>query len=487
MISRQPNARCSIVGISGCFAFALFAAGSLCAHAEMVVAEKPPPARRGGHAETGATKTNVPPPVISARTADSLTLLNGDRLQGRLVGVDGSGVVTWQHKAMLEPLHCSLAALDKVDLLPRKSEGIQHHRQLVRLINGDRLSGDVVTLDATQLVLRTWYAGTLNIARPRLAALTPGVEQSHVLYEGPTADLTGWSKDEADQSGPAPFYRHGALVLPGGRNISRAIAHLPDQVRFDLELGAWQETMFSFVFFADDPGGAANDAYGVTFASSTIDFHRTADEERSLGSADISEQLARRRHLPVSILADRKKRYFALLVDGRLVREFRDAKEFTGKGQHISFLNNSGTNLRIYKLIVSAWNGRLPRTESETEAIAGQDLLTLVNGDTIAGAARSIAQGSAQFETTYGALAVPLERIATLRFANPAAPTNGTVRCWFNEQDAVTLALEKIAADSISGSAAGIGALKLPLGALTRLEFNPTTQRNSSERDDDEL
>lgn len=459
--------------------------GLLSVRAEIVVAEKLAPARRGGHGEAAAAKTNAPPLAISVRSEDTLTLLNGDRLQGRLVGVEGSGVVTWRHKAMLEPLHCALTALDKVELLPRKAEGVQHHRQFVRLVNGDRLSGDVVALDATQLVLRTWYAGTLNIARSRLAALAPGVEQSHVLYEGPTADLTGWSKDEADQSGPAPFYRHGALVLPGRRTLSRAIAHLPDQVRFDLELGGWRESDFVFGFFADDPGGSANDAYGFNFSSGTVEFHRAADDDRSLGSVDLSEQLAQRKHLHITILADRKKRSFALLLEGRLIHEFHDAQEFKGKGHHIMITSASATGLRLYKLVVSAWNGRLPRAESESETAAGQDLLTLVNGDTMAGITRSIAQGVAQFETTYGALTVPLERIATLRFANPAAPTNGTVRCWFNEQNAVTLALEKIAAETITGTAEGIGKLQLPLGAFTRLEFNPQIKRASNDSDDE--
>jgi hypothetical protein len=451
--------------------FCVLVLGNLCSRVEL----------RGA---SGLAQTNAVPPVVVARTEDSLTLLNGDRLQGRLVGVDGGGVLTWQHKAMLAPLRCRLAALDKVELSPRKCEGVEHHRHLAQLVNGDRLSGDVVTLDANQLVLRTWYAGMLTIAHSRLAALTPVAGPFGVLYDGPSADLAGWSMDEADQAAPGLAFRKGALVLSGGRRCGRNIPHMPAKARFDLELGNGHDADFSFSFFSDDPGGMISDAYSLNFAGGGIDFRRMAGEDRSLGAMDLSEQLAGRKRTHVTILADRQERYFALLLNSRLVDEFRDEQEFKGKGEHLAFMNNNATGLRIYRLTVAPWNGRLPRAGSEDGTAVEQDTLTLANGDNIVGTVRSIARGLAKFETSYGTLDVPLASIASLRFANTPGPTNGTVRCYFNEQDAVTMALEKLAGESATGTAEGIGPLHLPLGALTRLEFNPGASRAAE--DDDE-
>ena len=445
--------------------------GNLCSGAEV----------RGA---SGLAQTNVVPSVVAARTEDSLTLLNGDRLQGRLEGVDGDGVLTWQHKAMLAPLRCRLVALDKVELSPRTSEGVEPHRHLAQLVNGDRLSGDVVALDATQLVLRTWYAGTLMIARSRLTALTPVAGPFGVLYDGPSADLAGWGRDEADQAAPGFAYRKGALVLAGGRRCARNIPHMPAKARFDLELGNCHDADFSFSFFSDDPGGMISDAYSLNFAGGGIDFRRMAGEDSSLGAMDLSEQLAGRTRTHVTILADRQERYFALLLNGRLVDEFRDGQEFKGKGEHIVFMNNNAASLRIFRLTISPWNGRLPREGSEDGTAVEQDTLTLANGDNIVGTVRSIVQGLAKFETTYGTLDVPLASIASLRFANQPGPTNGTVRCYFNDQDAVTMALEKLAGEAVAGTAEGIGPLHLPLGALTRLEFNPGATR--APEDDDE-
>ena len=444
----------------------------------------------GGRSGTGAAKTNVPPSVVVARTEDSLTLLNGDRLQGRLVGVDASGVLTWQHKAMLEPLRCSTVALDKVELLPRKAEGSRHQQHIVRLVNGDRLCGDVITLDTTQLVFKTWYAGTLNIARSHLASLSPAAVPTGVLYEGPSEDLTGWLVSGDESVAPVLAYHKGALVLPLGRVCGRRIPKLPAKACFDLELGNWVTAGFLFSFFCDDPRRMEGDAYHVNFSGGRIEFQRRAGEgeERSLGALDLPEQMTGRKRMRVTILADRQERRFTLLLDGRVAHEFRDTQEFKAKVDHseyIAFVGMDAASLRIFRVSVAPWDGRIPKAESEDGAPVERDTLILSNGDNIAGMAYSIAQDSAKFKTAFGELAVPLERIASLRFANKPVPTNGTVRCCFNDQDAVTLTLEKLAAETLVGTAEGIGPLKFPLGACTRLEFNPTIKRVTE--DDDEL
>lgn len=461
--------------------------GNLEAGAEVRVEAKPllpPPGDRGAPCVAG---TSHAPPVVGARTEDTLTLLNGDRLQGRLMAVDGSGVLTWQHQAMLAPLRCQVAALDKVELQPRQGGRFESHRHLAQLVNGDRLSGDVVTLDATQLVLRTWYAGSLQLARSRLAALTLAAGPFGVLYAGPSADLAGWGMDEAGQAAPGFAYRKGALVLAGERRCARHIPHMPAKARFDLELGNGQDADFSFSFFSDDPGGMISDAYSLNFAGGVMDFRRMGGEERSLGTLDLSEHLVEQKRTPITILADRQGRYFALLLKGRLMGEFRDGQEFKGKGEHIVFMNNNAASLRVFRLTISPWNGRLPRAGSEDGTSVKQDTLTLANGDNIVGTVRSIAQDLAKFETTYGTLDVPLASIASLRFANRPGPTNGTVRCYFNEQDAVTMNLDQVAGETAAGTAGGIGPLRLPLAALIRLEFNPGVQRAHAEAEDDEL
>ena len=521
---------------------------------------------RSTSSHAAAAKTNAPPVAPVVRTEDSLNFINGDRLHGKLIGLDGAGgLLTWQHKAAPEPMRYQLAALDKLDLLPRKVEGQQPQQNVVQLVNGDRLRGDVVTLDAAQMVFKTWYAGTLNIARARLSELAPAAAPVDVLYEGPTSDLSGWTTQNNSVRGSGLAFRNGGLMLPLGQPVGRKIANLPDKVRFEFEVSNYANAYFVFWFFSDSPRNMGNnDAYYMNFYGSRMEFERMVHNEgnRSLGSVENDAERRMKSHLLVTILADRKERHFALLLDGKFVREFNDPQEFKGSGDCIMFQTHQASSMKIAKIKIARWDGKLPKADSSGSGAIEQDTLVFVNGDAMSGAVRSIATGNVKFETSYAMMDVPLERIARMRFANkldlalpvvaavtnasavtnaaepaaagnvvvaggpallgqlvingpgmangqmmitasgrmrsssktvaePAAPVMvyppGSTRCFFNDQDAVTLKLDKIADDGVAGAAPGIGALKLPLGALTRLEFNPGAKRANAEADDDEL
>ncbi len=544
--------------------------------AEIVVAEGEPVAlqsrisvRSAPASRAAEARTNAPPVAPAARTEDALNFLNGDRLHGRLAGLDGAGgLLTWQHKAAPEAMRYQLAALDRLDLLPRKAEGQQPQRSVVQLVNGDRLRGDVVTLDGQQLVLKTWYAGTLNIARTRLAELAPAAAPADVLYEGPTGDLAGWVTQNNGVRGGGLAVRNGGLTLPLGQPVGRKIPNLPERAAFEFEVSNYSSSYFVFWFFSDSPSNmGGSDAYYLNFYGRRMEFQRMMRNEgnRSLGSVDNNDPGRRlRNRMLVTILADRKERHFALLLDGKLVREFTDSQDFKGSGDCIMFQTHQASSMKISKIKIARWDGKLPKVDGGGGSGAvEQDALVFINGDAMSGAVRSITTNNVKFETSYAVLDVPLERIARMRFANkldlappvvvavtnapavtnaaePAAAGNvvvaagggavlgqlvvngpvvvnggfaitssgrmrssakaapepagpvmvyppGSTRCFFNEQDAVTLKLDKIADEGVSGAAVGIGALKLPLGALTRLEFNPGAKRSAADADDDEL
>ena len=481
--------------------------GSQGVYAEIVVVNGDPivlqqsaiSARRTGRTNL-TMKTNAPPPVLVVRTEDTLSLLNGDKLHGKLVGMDGAaGILTWQHKAVRDPLCCSMAALNKVDLLPRKVEGMQVHKNIVQLVNGDRLSGDVVSLSASELVVKSWYAGTLHIARQRLAELTPAAAPLDVLYEGPTSDLSGWAADSGGGSSGLAF-RGGGLVLPLGRAVGRKIPNMPEKVRFDIEVTGFAGAYFAFWFFNDSTRNmGSSDAYLMNFYNTRIDFQRMTRHEgsRSLGSVENEDRRAPKNRLLITILADRKERHFTVLLDGKLAREFNDPQEFKGTGDCVMFQTHQASAMRISKFRVAQWDGKPPKSGSSSSGAVEQDTLEFINGDAISGNVRSIEANNIKFATSYATLDVPLERVARMRLANPSAATNAPVvsavaapanvtRCFFNEHDAVTLRIDKLADEVISGTAEGIGALKLPLGAFSALEFNPSVKR-TNDGDDDEL
>ena len=61
------------------------------------------------------------------------------------------------------------------------------------MINGDKLSGDFVSLSEDKLVLNTWYAGKLTLNRHAIQTLVPGQTKLETLYQGPNSeDVKQW-------------------------------------------------------------------------------------------------------------------------------------------------------------------------------------------------------------------------------------------------------------------------------------------------------
>lgn len=96
----------------------------------------------------------------------------------------------------------------------------------------------------------------------------------------------------------------------------------------------------------------------------------------------------------------------------------------------------------------------------------------------------SFTANNLQLTTAYAVSEVPIARIGRIYFTNKpsaVAPTSASsIRCRFNEPDAVTLQIDQLVDETSPGTAEGIGALKAPLGAFTRLEINPGAKRTSA-------
>ena len=443
-----------------------------------------------------AAPAKEPSPVVKTevipRTDDIMDFLNGDRLRGDLVALNlAEEQLLWRHKGVKEPITFQLTGVAHVDLLPRKASALAAHSNVVQLINGDQLRGDLVTLDAEKLVLNTWYAGSLVVRRDQLALIQPSSKPSATLYEGPTDDLAGWVAP-AFMGGTSHlgWTCHRGMLTPGeGRSLGRHIPNMPDQVQIEFEVAVHKSKSFSFSFFLQDPqnGGGDNDAYMLKFFGDNVQLSRIVHNEGSqdLGSVQLGDRHAERKREMITLLADRKERRFALLLDGRLLREWKDSREFKGQGDAIMFLTHQRGALQIAKIKVSRWDGTLPRLSGGDSPVATTiaDRLECINGDALTGKVRAIAKSIVKFETSYAMLDVPLERAINIRFAaaKPAATSTnlapGEVRAWFSRTEPLTLKLTKLQNGELSGVNLGCGPMRIPLSAFLLLEFNLGAKR----------
>ncbi len=128
--------------------------------------------------------------TLAAPRAGTLHLRNGDRITGHMAGFDNATGLLWKHPAVAPELRVEAASVQRVSLLAPEGPALRRHDTRVRLHGGDTLPGEVIGLDPTHLVLKTWYAGNLRIPRAAIAHLIPG-GMAKVVFEGPTS-LKGW-------------------------------------------------------------------------------------------------------------------------------------------------------------------------------------------------------------------------------------------------------------------------------------------------------
>ncbi len=421
---------------------------------------------------------------------DVIEFANKDKLHGTLVSVaPGEYGLRWKSGYVEKPIDFALTGLVSATLSKRSSGKDATSGALAKLSNGDILPGNIVSLDKDKLVFETWYAGRININRAMIKTLNPNASISSTIYEGPT-DLESWSTGRHG-SVPAWRYKDGTLIAMQSYAIGRNIENFPDlaDVQFD---AAWRIVpSFYFTFFSDSVQEIHGNCYSVCVGGSSIYMYRYSRDGNSqnLGSGNISlfdNNVARKARF--NVLINKKERSFTLLVNGKMVKQWMDPREFGGLGRGIVFQPQNQGDLRLSGIKISQWDGKIPQI-TEGEAELKEDLVRLINGDKVSGKLRSIAEGKLKFDTSYATLDIPLERVAELSASTQnlekARRNKDDIRVSFVDRGVITLRLTRLEKEEIRGQSENFGSITLPLGAFRLLEFNIYQERKTD--DDDSL
>ena len=79
-----------------------------------------------------------------------------------------------------------------------------------------------------------------------------------------------------------------------------------------------------------------------------------------MGRAELREQLSGKTRVRVGLLIDRLKREITLVLDGQVIQTYHDSnKDPLPVSRGLSFQSNNSYPLRISKITVSQWSGKL--------------------------------------------------------------------------------------------------------------------------------
>ncbi len=453
--------------------------------AEIVVGPAVPPPVAA--VATGTVGAAVSGEVAPTGAVDRLVLLGGEWLRGMLVCMDPvSGMAVWRHPAVAEPIRFHVSSLAEVQLGPRGGRTSPDVGGLVRLTNGDEIRGEVRSLDGALLLLANTPAGDLRLRREMIVEIVPG-GTADVLYEGPNS-LEEWTCRGDRTRGWQ--YRDGALWPLMPMPLGLRVENMGDAVRIDFTVD-WRSTpgYFSFWFFHEKPEDPQGDAYMLNLvAGQRMDLNRmrASGGAQNLGAVEMGETAMLNQSMRVSLFAHRGLGEVAVMINGKLVRQWKDPREFKGRGNAVTFMPQGARDFRLTEIRVARWSGVLPQTAPSTSR-RDVDTIVLANGDQMSGALERVADGRFVVQTPFTPVEVPADRVVQAVLAPSKAARarrrSGDVRLRLVGGGIVTMELAGLDGRWITGSSENFGETRWPVAAVRRIEFNLYGERHGSSDD----
>lgn len=395
---------------------------------------------------------------------DRLRLADGE-LAGRFGGIDEHGMVTWHRDDAAAPLRFKTDNVRQIVLgepsAPPTDAGTSH----VTLVNGDRIPGRIEGFDETHLTLDTAVAGALLIRREHLGSLKPNPFGGRLIYAGPFG-RGGWetagpdddpeSEDPEDrdwrQRGSHWYNTRGTdvLRLPGldmpAKSVFRFKAEWRNRPPIEIALHA--DFHNPAADEADGENDGENDGGPARRSSRESNSERFGnalvmslhssyarlshcgyDDEGEAFSHQIDGSTNRVNFEDVGeadfeLRSDASTGLVSFFVNGRFAMQWNVGDHLAARdlefprGGGIAFASRGGAKqpLRISEIMVAEWNGVPDSARSlENEDF---DIILLTNGtDRFSGHVRSIGDGNLLLEGRYADLEIPLGEIAEIQFA----------------------------------------------------------------------
>lgn len=423
------------------------------------------------------------PEAAGERLPDLLRFTNGNQIDGQFSGMDSSGVVTWTRPDVAAPMAFQREKLRQIvlrDARPISALGDPCH---VTLVNGDRIPGKVVAADDENFTLESTSAGTLILPRDSVSVIAPNPFGGRLIYAGPF-DAKGWKIVQSDapafeadpfagnravppknDGGDKPTWVHSGAswFSRGGADAITLDAGMPDRALIRFKLGWRSRPSIAVAFHADldqpEPaekkeGGEAapprpnfsgsqnlarlfGSGYVINFQGGYVRLQRTGfDDEGNPQTEPVrvgntSIRLPDTGEAVFEIRCDRQEGTITVHINHEFAVQWNTTEEgdrevSKGEPRHVVYQapggglgfqapGNAGP-IRISDVVVAEWNGMTDSARSmESDS---RDITLLANGtDRFSGRLLSIRDGLAEIEASYGPLKIPLEDVGEIHFA----------------------------------------------------------------------
>ena len=138
----------------------------------------------------------------------------------------------------------------------------------------------------------------------------------------------------------------------------------------------------------------------------------------SLGT--ISLRWPSSRKVNIRLLIDQNKATLSMLLDGKLVKTWKDREGFAGRGGALGFNPQLTGKIKISAIQLKKWSGQIPNGSNGLPFVAGRsDQVQFTNGDNLSGSILLIKEAKVMVKTPFAEVPVPMENVSTIVFADP--------------------------------------------------------------------
>jgi len=420
-----------------------------------------------------------------AAPTQAVLFTNGDALPGRVQSLVPGRELRWTHPDAAKPIVFRTDNLSQIANRASRQVAPSGERPcIVQFNNMDELSGDLVSMTATNLILETWHAGKVVAPRERVRLIRPVPTHFKTVFAGPQG-MEGWTSGDVSIEGAGVWsYANKSFYATKAASIAK-IVNLPDKSSLEFEV-AWRETFNLAVALYTDylhPISLRNKEteppfggfYSLQINPRTINLlHVTKTQPlRYLGPLAV-RAFDNKNRAHIAIKCDKARRSVSLFVDGQLIKQWIDDRGFGGEGRGIRLVHQGVGSVRLNNLKVKEWDGRFEMPPSLPPNSA-QDVVLDAAGQRLFGEILSVGDEGVSLRVANGVKSLSWRDAVHIEFAPAKAakltPEPGHARGWFDARRSVTFRLEKWEGGRITGSSANFGRLSFDESAFRQVQF----------------
>ena len=277
---------------------------------------------------------------------------------------------------------------------------------------------------------------------------------------------------------------NGFVCASSGPILGRKDLDLPNRCALNFDLQWTGYFNLGVNIFADQINNEySGNSYSLRVDQTNIYLYRIQNGSTS-NLGNVRSQLAGKKRCQLTLLIDKEARTVSVLIDGQLIRKWKDSRPFAGKGKGLLFTSRNNSAMRLSRIRITEWNGNLPENDATKSGNGKEDFVLFSNKDSISGRAKRIEGGKLIFTTNFGDVPLPVSNMSSLTLSNPVkrlTPDSEHVRMQMQKNGRLTVELLSWESGKVKIRSPYFGEAVFDSSVFEKLNFNLNQPRQDDE------